>query len=45
MLLKANIEWSFTKLENLKDIHKICISGKIFTFNRDTKYILEHLFD
>ena len=22
------------------DIHKICISGKIFTFYRDTKYIL-----
>ena len=31
--------------QNLGDIHKICISGKIFAFHRDTKYILEHLFD
>ena len=33
------------KFQNLGDIHKICVSGKIFAFHRDTKYILEHLFD
>ena len=35
----------FMKFQNLGDIHQICISGKIFAFHRDTKYILEHLFD
>ena len=36
---------SFMKLGNLGGILKICISRKIFPFNRGTKYILEHLFD
>ena len=27
----------------LGDIHKICISGKIFAFHKSTKDILEHL--
>ena len=26
-------------LQNLGDIHKICISGNIFAFHRDTKYV------
>ena len=33
----------FMKLRILGDIHKICISGKIFAFHRSTKDILEHL--
>ena len=33
------------KLELLGDIHKICISGKIFTFHKGTKDISEHLFE
>ena len=33
------------KLGNLGDIHKMCISGEIFAFDRGTKYILEHLID
>ena len=33
----------FIKLRILGDIHKICISGKIFAFHRSIKYILEHL--
>ena len=37
--------WSFMKLEIQGDIHKICISWKIFTFHFSTKNILEHLFD
>ena len=41
---KSDAGRSFMKLQNLGDIHKICISGKIFAFHRDTKYILEHLF-
>ena len=36
---------SFTKLGNLGDILKICISGTIFPFHKGIKYILEHLFD
>ena len=31
------------KLRILGDIHKICISGKIFAFHRSAKDILEHL--
>ena len=31
------------KLGILGDIHKICISGKIFAFHSGTKYLLEHL--
>ena len=33
----------FMKLRILGDIHKICISGKIFAFHRSAKDILEHL--
>ena len=33
----------FMKLRTLGDIHKICISGKVFAFHRSTKDILEHL--
>ena len=33
----------FMKLRILGDIHKICISGKIFAFHTNTKDILEHL--
>ena len=36
---------SFMKLENLRDTHKICISGKIFAFHKGAKYLLEHLFN
>ena len=32
----------FMKLRILGDIHKTCISGKIFAFHRSTKDILEH---
>ena len=33
------------KLQNLGDIHKICISGKTFALHRGAKYLLEHLFN
>ena len=33
----------FMKLRILGDIHKICISGKIFAFHRSAKDTLEHL--
>ena len=33
------------KFQNLGDIHKICISRKMFAFQKDTKYVLEHMFD
>ena len=36
---------SFMKIEILGDIHKICISRKIFIFHNDAKDILEHMFD
>ena len=42
---KSDAGRSFLKLQNLGDIHKICISGNIFAFHRGAKYLLEHLFN
>ena len=38
-------EQFYIKFQNLRDFHKICISGKISAFHRDTNYIFEHLFE